>query len=93
MRVAMSSQRAEEVLLRLGAEAGHLRVGDLLAGVGPGELRGGAHHRQHRLLLRGVDDRRHGRLLGSSALMLLLPPPEWERERREATSRSGTRSA
>ena len=51
----------EDVLLRLGAEAGHLGLGDVGARVGPGELGGEAHHRQHGLLLRGVDDRRHGR--------------------------------
>ena len=49
----------KDVLLRLEAEAGDLGVGDLRTRVGPGEIRGEAHHGQHGLLLRRVHDRRH----------------------------------
>lgn len=56
----------EDVLLRLDAETGDLRLGDVGAGVRPGQLGGEAHHGQHRLLLRRVHDRRHLLLLSFS---------------------------
>jgi hypothetical protein len=67
----------EDVLLRLEAEAADLRLDDLGARVGPGELRGEADHRQRRLLLRRVHDRRH--LVVAGAVAAAPPPPERER--------------
>jgi hypothetical protein len=57
----------EDVLLRLETEAANLRLDDLGPRVGPGELRGEAHHRQCRLLLRRVHDRRHLVVAGAAA--------------------------
>jgi hypothetical protein len=67
----------EDVLLRLEAEAADLRLDDLGARVGPGELRCEADHRQRRLLLRRVHDRRH--LVVAGAVAAAPPPPERER--------------
>jgi len=69
----------KDVLLRLEAEAGDLGVGDLRTRVGPGEIRGEAHHGQHGLLLRRVHDRRH----------LIVPSLRVSRRRRRRRRRLG----